>query len=908
MTTAQKEQGLVTILIAEDSLVQAEKLKYLLESNNFNVIAAKNGREAIELVNPSKPDLIISDIVMPELNGYQLCERIKSDEETADIPVILLTSLSSTEDVLEGINCGADSFLTKPYKDEYLISYINQMLYGNSILKRDNSKKEVEIFFQGEKRIISASQQQILTLLISTYEAAVNRNNELLEAKEELSNINEHLEFLISDRTSELSKEIAIRKISEYQVQKLNRTYILHSNVNKAIIRAKDEIQLFNDICRISVEDGKFNMAWIGLISEEASKLEIVASAGNESFFSKTPYFDFSNINDETNPIGQTLIKGIHHPLNNLDSDKISFVHKDEYVEMGNKSLCAFPIKFYGNTIAVFTIYSKETNFFNRDEITVLNDLLNDISFALEYQDKEAKRKEAEEQLIKSEESYRAVSETASDAIITIDNTGVIKSWNKAAERIFGYTKQNMIGKDLDKIIPREYLSDYNSGLKFFEKGGDNQIIGHPKEIKAINENEKEFPIEISLSEWESGASKFYTAIIRDITDRKQAEDELIKAKNKAEESDRLKSAFLANMSHEIRTPMNGIIGFSELLKEPKLSGEEQQEFISHIEASSNRMLNIINDIISISTLESGDIELNEKEFNINEVIDNVFETLKIKVERKNLEVLIDKGFNDENSTIISDKSKFTVILEKLISNAIKFTDDGSIEIGYKLNNDQNKELEFWVRDTGIGIPLSRQKAIYERFIQADIKDLKAHQGAGLGLTIAKSYVEILGGKIWQESIEDEGSCFYFTIPYKAAGNTEEKEISDHKKFKSLNSLKVLIAEDDILSQEFISLSIESLTREILIADNGLEAVNVCSSNPDIDLVLMDIKMPVMDGYEATKKIRDFNKDVIIIAQTAYAMPEDIKNAFDAGCNEHIEKPVRTENLIKMLNLYRPIN
>jgi len=358
-------------------------------------------------------------------------------------------------------------------------------------------------------------------------------------------------------------------------------------------------------------------------------------------------------------------------------------------------------------------------------------------------------------------------------------------------------------------------------------------------------------------------------------------------------------------MSHEIRTPMNGIIGFSELLKEPKLSGEEQQDFISHIEASSNRMLNIINDIISISTLESGDIEVVEKETNVNEIINDVFENLKKNAESKNLEVILNKELSDENSIIFTDKSKFRVILEKLISNAIKFTDKGKVEIGYKLKKNQESELEFFIKDTGIGIPAARQKAIYERFIQADIKDLKAHQGAGLGLTIAKSYVELLGGKIWQKSIEGEGSCFSFTIPYKPLNKTQE--VKNHEKGKIIsinNNLKVLIAEDDFLSQEFLALSIEKITREVLIAENGQEAIDICSSNPDIDLVLMDIKMPIVNGYQATKKIREFNKDVIIIAQSAFAMPEDVKNAYDAGCNEHIAKPVRTENLINLLSSY----
>ncbi len=255
----------------------------------------------------------------------------------------------------------------------------------------------------------------------------------------------------------------------------------------------------------------------------------------------------------------------------------------------------------------------------------------------------------------------------------------------------------------------------------------------------------------------------------QDISERKQNEAELIKAKDKAEESDRLKSAFLANMSHEIRTPMNGILGFAYLLKDPNLDGEEQQECIEMIEKSGKRMLNIINDIIDISKIEAGLMKLYIKESNINEQIDYIYTFFKPEAEAKNIKLLLKKSLTDRNAIIQTDKEKVYAIFTNLVKNAIKFTKNGSIEIGYNLKfNNEQWVLELYVKDTGIGIPKDRQEAIFERFIQADISNKMAHQGAGLGLSISKAYIEMLGGKIWLISEEGVGSTFYFTLPYNA--------------------------------------------------------------------------------------------------------------------------------------------
>jgi len=380
---------------------------------------------------------------------------------------------------------------------------------------------------------------------------------------------------------------------------------------------------------------------------------------------------------------------------------------------------------------------------------------------------------------------------------------------------------------------------------------------------------------------------------------------ELVIAKERAEQSDRLKSAFLANMSHEIRTPMNGILGFSELLKEPGLTGYQQQEYITIIEKSGARMLNIINDIVDISKIEAGFMEINIKESNINEQIDFIHTFFKPEMDRKGIQFFSKKSLPLEESAIHTDREKLYAILTNLVKNAIKYTDEGSIVFGYILKTEsQIKVLEFFTKDTGIGIPKHRQDAIFERFIQADITDKMARQGAGLGLSISKAFVELLGGKIWVVSEEGKGSTFYFTLPY----NTEPKEkkvvrniVPEQVEKNQIKKMKILIAEDDETSEKLISITVNMFSNDVIIARTGNAAVELCRRNPDIDLILMDIRMPDLNGYEATRQIRQFNKDVVIIAQTAFALSGDREKAVEAGCNDFIAKPINKNKLLSLI-------
>lgn len=366
---------------------------------------------------------------------------------------------------------------------------------------------------------------------------------------------------------------------------------------------------------------------------------------------------------------------------------------------------------------------------------------------------------------------------------------------------------------------------------------------------------------------------------------------ELTLSKEKAEESDRLKTAFLANISHEIRTPMNGILGFSDLLNNPNLSDEKQQKFVAVIRKSGERMLNTLNGLMDMSMLETGQVKLNLIETNINDELKSLYSFFKIEATEKRLLFNLSIPENSGELIIRTDREKLYGILSNLIKNAIKYSDVGSIDFGYIIKGDF---MEFYVLDTGIGIPADRQIAVFDRFVQADLADANVFEGCGLGLSIAKSYVEMLKGEITLESIEGHGSKFYFTIPTNKIKKSSYKDVSIFEDLENddFSKIKILIVEDEEISSVLLTLILEDSCSELLFAKNGLEAIDIYSKNPDIDLILMDVKMPIMGGFEATAKIREINKDVIIIAQTAYALVGDKEKAIEIGCNDYITKPI----------------
>ena len=527
-------------------------------------------------------------------------------------------------------------------------------------------------------------------------------------------------------------------------------------------------------------------------------------------------------------------------------------------------------------------------------------------------------RKRAEKALQNSEARIRAIVNTAVDGIITIDEQGIIQSFNPSAERLFGYAEEEAIGQNVDILMPSPYREAHDSYIANYLHTGETKIIGIGREALARRRDGTTFPIDLAVSEVYLGKQRVFTGIIRNITERKDAEEALHNAKEEAEAANLAKTEFLSSMSHEIRTPMNAIIGVADLLRETSLT-PEQQTYVQMFASAGDNLLNIINDILDISKVEAGQLDLAEIDFNLHEVVEKVCEVMALYANEKGLELTCHVA-PDVQKSLIGDPTRLRQVLINLIGNAVKFTEKGDIFVEVNKHNQGAKddlandfEVIVSVKDTGIGIPPEKVEVIFDRFTQVDSSTTRKLGGTGLGLTISKQLVEMMGGRIWVESEQGQGSTFYFTAKFGVQtepGRYVEPPPAAIRPaaFEDLRTLNILLVEDSEDNRLLIQSYLKKTPHHIDIAENGEIAVEKFQSEK-YDLVLMDMQMPVMDGYSATREIRKWEnqkgvKATPVIALTAYATKEERQKSLDVGCTAHLTKPIRKATLLEAIYKY----
>lgn len=906
----------VEILVVEDSPTQALHLKYILEQHDYQVTISRNGREALDYMKTHKPTIVISDILMPEMDGYELCRQIRQDENLKYIPVILLTQLVDPRDVIRGLLSGADNFVTKPYTEQFLISRIQYILANQELRRNAITEMGIEIFFAGQKHFITSDRMQILDLLFSTFENAVQRNQELEQANKELRKALETIE--------------TINEVSE----KLNRSLMPEGVAEAVAVGVKRLIDY--EECRIyRVDDlGQY------LIPVYYGKKKIEAEKG--------PEIENLKLKVGEGIVGLVFAKGKPEMIGDVSKHPKS--HYPSGTKPPEESMLAVPMQYESKTLGVIALHKAGLHQFTDAHLRILTILAGQAGVAMENARLMQEERRRTRQL-------SLINEVSKKAASTLDRNELCKLVVDSIRKEFEHAQVILLLRDPEK--PELYLQvqagPYSDKVPVgyrqpLEEGivgkaamtGEEQLIRNVKKSSGwVKEAKTELAVPIQKGPEILGVLLLLSGRPNDFDEKdiammKTLADQIAmaldnvrlfesekKSKEIAQAASRAKTEFLANMSHEIRTPMNSIIGFSELLLQENLP-PELADFVRTIKVNGEELLHIINQILDLAKVETGRMEVENIEFNLEELIESVATLFRPKV--------LDKGLAFEVSTnpkplphIESDRTKLRQVLVNLLGNAVKFTEEGSIrlEVDVDVMDGEQGVFTAHVRDTGIGIPEEKWNLIFEPFTQADASMTRQFGGTGLGLTLSRQMVELLGGKLWLDSEVGKGSTFSFSIPVRVLTGIpceEKKEYTYSEEAmaslsQSLEAVQqkepvdserkkpptVLLIEDNADTLSLLTRYLEKDGYRVFASSNGEDGVLKAKFYRP-DAIILEILLPgKMDGWEVLRTLKSsaLTRNIPVIVCSVLS---NQRKAFSLGAVEYFEKPAPERALLETLH------
>ncbi len=797
------------ILIVEDSLTQALMLEETLSTQGFKTGLARDGKEALSTLHENQFDIVISDVIMPGMDGFELCHAIRSHDKLLAIPVILLTSLSDPEDIVRGLESGASSFVTKPFDASFLLSRIEYLLENRSVYRPEDNE-EMKIVLRGETRTIYSNKQNMVDLLLGTYEHTLLQSQELDRSLHK----NREREALLRGVLASLSAHISVVDAAG-RVIATNDTWDNFPLPEKNMSREK-RLECVHQTLLPE------NLAGAGLLSvlkKEKNKFEI-----------EYPY---------VSPRGRIWFQVIVTPL---------------------------PDDIGGAVISHTNITG---------------------------------RKKAEEALLHIQAGLAKAQDIAKMGNFELDLHTSAMSWSEQIYYLFGInygsirpTREafiNFFSED-EQVRLIRWFEDIISGTFDLD---EEFSLRHDHIVHLQAEVERDI----------DGTPFRLLGIMQDVTDKRRLIKQLVEAKDAAEQASQAKAEFLANMSHEIRTPLNGVIGMTELALMTELTGE-QNEYLTMVKNSAESLLAIINDILDFTKIEAGKLELTEEDVDLGQLLKDSLKPLMITAKAKGIAFYCHVA-TSVPTCVRTDPVRLRQILINLVGNAVKFTETGSITVEVEYHPQLELGLNFTVSDTGIGIPETKIDNIFESFTQLDGSLTRKHEGTGLGLAICKQLVELMGGSIQVSSLVRRGATFSFNLPTKKL-KTHVTSCPPPKPQpkRQLPALHILLAEDNPVNLRFATVLLEKEGHVVTTVVNGEQALEaLCSSS--YDLVLMDVQMPILDGVEATKRIR-MGEDGIdpktpIIALTAHAMSGDKERFLRAGMDGYVQKPLDSSSLFETM-------